>query len=531
MAMIQGRAGHWWVENLLRPMVIAAMMTCLAVPVVWGLEWVAEGWSGTYLLVFFFFAGLEGILSERTLRRKRIGGYGYLSSRAAELVILLVLLKLVSYIPMGLGQFGADLQEWERIDQWITTVDLLAGLLFVPLWSGAIYVARQAMELDVDEVRAAPPLDKTSTEYYLWLTQPPLAREREQALQWLGETFMWGGVMMLAASAVIFGVLPTVKVPATPTLLYFALGVALLSQARFSVTNIGWQVQGIEVQPGIARRWFLWAVVFLVGMALIARGLPTEYALGPVLAIYYVLSFIVQGVMLLVTLILYAMALLISLFIPDVAPPEAPSLTLPEPPSAGPTTETHSWPWLEVLLSALFWVVILGILGYAVFRFLRDRWGLLDGIRRADGTWWGRLLAWFRAWWRRGWAGWRQARASLARHRVGPGRGEPIGAFLGRLFSLRRLAPRDLVRYFYLSAVRRAEQAGQARRPGQTPYEYQADLRERFSDLEPDLGDLTEGFVKARYSQHAVEREDAEAVKGPWQRIKAALRQRRVVRR
>jgi hypothetical protein len=87
------------------------------------------------------------------------------------------------------------------------------------------------------------------------------------------------------------------------------------------------------------------------------------------------------------------------------------------------------------------------------------------------------------------------------------------------------------VRYFYLSAVRRAEQAGQARRPGQTPYEYQADLRERFSDLEPDLGDLTEGFVKARYSQHAVEREDAEAVKGPWQRIKAALRQRRVVRR
>jgi hypothetical protein len=91
------------------------------------------------------------------------------------------------------------------------------------------------------------------------------------------------------------------------------------------------------------------------------------------------------------------------------------------------------------------------------------------------------------------------------------------------------LGPRDLIRYFYLSMARRAEGAGQPRGTGQTPYEYEAELGGRFPDLEPDLGDLTERFVKARYSQRPVHQEEAEAAKGPWQRIKAALRRRRVV--
>ena len=107
-------------------------------------------------------------------------------------------------------------------------------------------------------------------------------------------------------------------------------------------------------------------------------------------------------------------------------------------------------------------------------------------------------------------------------------RGGPGSAF--RFFFPGRLPPREMVRYFYLSVAKRAAQAGQSRRAGQTPYEYQATLDEHFPELEPDLAGLTETFVKARYSREAVERREAETVKPLWQRLKAALRRRRVER-
>jgi hypothetical protein len=184
-------------------------------------------------------------------------------------------------------------------------------------------------------------------------------------------------------------------------------------------------------------------------------------------------------------------------------------------------------PWIDTVLSVLFWLTIASIVGYAVVRFVRDRFDL-EAWEGAEGVgWWARLLHWLRSVWRRWWV-WREetqarlARRLAERRAAGEGRG-----WLPQLRLLRGLSPRDLVRYFYVSVVRRADQAGQSRRPGQTPYEFQESLQDRYPDLEPDLGRLTDAFIVARYSRRPVEEEDAEAVKTPWQRIKAALRRRR----
>jgi hypothetical protein len=396
-------------------------------------------------------------------------------------------------------------------------------MLFVPLWVGALYVARQAAELDVDEGRVPPPPDKTSPEYYMWLTQPPPVRHRQEALNWLGEVFIWGGVGLLFGSMAIHLLLSTAGALALPTLLYFALGVALLSQARFSVTHAGWQTQGIPIQRGIAHRWLLWAVVFLLGVALVALLLPTEYTMGPFLALYGLIGIVMQVVMVAIMFISYLIALLLSFLLPGVERPPQPPQGLESMVPAEPQVPGSSPLWLEVLLSALFWGVILFIVGYALLRFLRDRWGpALEGDEAA-GTWWGRLLAWLRALWRH-WLGWQHGvQERLARRRADREAAGGMAARLSRFLSLRRLPPRELVRYFYLSTARRAAQAGQPRRAGQTPYEYQADLDERFPDLEPDLTGLTDAFVQARYSSGPVHQEEADAVKPLWQRIKAAL--------
>ena len=526
---MKGRVtGSRWVENLLRPVLIAAMLVCLAAPFARTLEWLMPGWDSTYLLVFAFFAGLEGILSERALRKRGITGWQYLLSRVAEALILLLLLKLVNYIALGLDQLVADALTWFSNPKGFFTIeDSLTGLLFLVLWAGALYVARQASELDLDESPACPPPDKTSTEYYLWLTQPPPVRHRQEALDWLGETFVWGGIAILLSSAMIHFLMPTAQVPALPTLLYFALGVALLSQARFGVSHAAWRAQGIPIQPGIGRRWLFWAIIFLVGVALVARLLPTEYTMGPVLALFRLIGIIAQVMMIIITLIMYLLAILLSFVMPNMERPSRPPLGLEAVPLAEQATGAAWQAWLEVVLSVLFWAVILVIVGYAFHRFVRDRFGLLAEEEGAEQTWWGRFLVWLRDLWRQ-WRTWRhEAQDRLARRRAGRKKAS-IAATLSRFLSLRRLPPRELVRYFYLSAAKRAAQAGQPRRPGQTPYEYQATLDGRFPDLEPDLTGLTDAFVQARYSHQPVHKEDAQAAKPLWQRIKAALRRRRV---
>jgi hypothetical protein len=529
MAMRETLGGSWWIENLLRPALIAGMVACLTAPLVVLFQWLLPGWDGTYFMLFAFLASLEGILSERILQKRRITGWAYLGSRASEALLFLLLLKLANYIPLGFEQLLADAQIWASDPyQFVSGIDLFTGSLFLALWMSSLHVARMARELDVEEGKEPPPQDKTSTEYYLWLTKPSAVRDRQEVLGTLAEFFLLGGIMMLLAATAIHFFVSSVRVLAVPTLLYFALGIALLSQARFGVNYAGWQVQGITVQPGITRRWLVWAVVFMVGVALVALILPTYYTLGPFKALMTLVSMLYVAFSFFIGLIVFLFTLPLLLLNPDMERPEPPEmgpLAFPAPEAA---TSAGTPPWLEALASIVFWVVLLAIVIYAVRRVLRDRFGAAGEGEQASGHWWGRFLAWVRVLWQRWWSWGQEVQARLVQPRARREREEGMVAGLRRFFFPGRLPPRELIRYFYLSAARRAGQAGQPRRTDQTPYEYQAALDQQFPELEPDLEGLTEAFVEARYSGRTMEKQEAEVVKPLWQRIKAALRLRRV---
>ncbi|MGD8738204.1 MAG: DUF4129 domain-containing protein, partial [Anaerolineae bacterium] len=246
--------------------------------------------------------------------------------------------------------------------------------------------------------------------------------------------------------------------------------------------------------------------------------------LQALLGLYHVLTNIV---LFLFGLLVFLLSLPFALLMPSIetpAPPALPPLErLPQEQIQGGGTP----PWLEMLLSAAFWLLVLSIVVYALYRVVRDRFGDLEGSEAAAGTWWGQLLLWLREMWQR-WLDWRRGIQMEVGRRLAQRRWvRPTLPSAGRFLSLRGLAPRDLIYYFYLSVNRRAAQAGQRRGPGQTPYEYQVELDRRFPDLEPDLSGLTEAFVRARYSPDSVEEETAEAVKPLWQRIKTVLRRHR----
>ena len=525
MALNGKRTDGQWLGDLLRPMVLAAMLTCLLAPIVVGLERLLVGWEGTYLLVFAFLAGLEGILSERALQERDITAAGYLVSRGAEGLILLLVLKLLNYIPLGLDRLLADARLWASdLGQFVSYLDLSLSLAFLLFWGAAIYVARVAQELDVKEREESPPEDRASSRYYLWVSRPAPLSDRQRTLDRLAELFVWGGVYLLLAALVIHFLLSSARVLALPTLLYFALGVALLSQGRFSVLQATWQLHGIPVQRGIGRRWLLWATLFFVAVALVALVLPTHYTMGPLLALLSLFTILVNVVSFLFFLLIFLITLPLAFLFPHLEQSPRPifapgSIARPEavPPGASPG---------EAFLSALFWLLVLAIVGYALLRFFRDRAGLW-GEEELAGTWWGHLLNWLRRLWRR-WRAWGQeTQMRLVRRRPPQERSRGGLGSTFRFFFPGRLPPREMVRYFYLSVARRAAQAGQSRRASQTPFEYQATLDEHFPELEPDLAGLTETFVKARYSREPLERREAEAVKPLWRRIKAALRRRR----
>jgi hypothetical protein len=386
-------------------------------------------------------------------------------------------------------------------------------------------VARLAKELDVEEAEESRPSDRASAAYYLWQNRPSPLSNRQEVLDRLGELFVWGGLGMLLVSTAIHFTISSALVLAVPTMLYFALGIALLSQGRFSVLHAGWQIQRIPVQRGVGRRWLLWAVIFLVIVALAALLLPTGYTMGPLLAFLGLFSILLNVLTFIVFLIIFLLALPLAFLFPSIEEPAQPQF---EPGPLLPPEEITrgTSPW-EVVISVVFWTVVLAIVGYALFRFFKDRFSSLPD-EEAKTTWWGRLLMWLRDLWRR-WRTWQQAvQTRLVRRRADQRDERPTAGRPFRFFFPGRLSPRELLRYYYLSMARRAAQAGQSRHPGQTPYEYRATLDERIPELEPDLAGLTDAFVQARYSHQPVEREDAAAMKPLWQRLKAVLRRRRI---
>ena len=96
-----------------------------------------------------------------------------------------------------------------------------------------------------------------------------------------------------------------------------------------------------------------------------------------------------------------------------------------------------------------------------------------------------------------------------------------------RFLRFNSLSARERLLYFYLSTIRRAEEQGIQRAPVQTPHEYSTVLKQALPEVQPELDDLTEAFIEARYSLHPVTPEQTSGVLSHWKQVQQALRSRR----
>jgi hypothetical protein len=162
---------------------------------------------------------------------------------------------------------------------------------------------------------------------------------------------------------------------------------------------------------------------------------------------------------------------------------------------------------------------LLGIIGYSVFHFLAFRLGLLQSVKLR------RIWEWLT----RFWSGMRRATRRAAddlRRRLAErlaSRRMQVARARWRYLSLRKLSPRDRIRYFYLSVLYRSAQQGLGRSPAATPLEYENVLADELSDVADQVEDLTEAFIEARYSAHDLDSQDSSRVQQVWRQVRRAL--------
>ncbi|MDX1413920.1 MAG: DUF4129 domain-containing protein, partial [Candidatus Promineifilaceae bacterium] len=95
-----------------------------------------------------------------------------------------------------------------------------------------------------------------------------------------------------------------------------------------------------------------------------------------------------------------------------------------------------------------------------------------------------------------------------------------------RFFRIGALSPREQIRYFYLSTVRRAADKGVRRESAETPLEFSEDLKQSWPEVEDEVEDLTDAFLKARYSKQPISDEEVPEIKETWKGVRREIKKR-----
>lgn len=519
-----------WQSEIARPLLIALQATCLIMgPLAAALAITQDARLGA-VTALAFLAALLGVASAQWMAQPKQRLLSRTTFQLAELALLLVVVRVLTWglfdrWPTPQAALGWLTEPWRFFDG----VFLLAGLLSALAWHRAGIVAAIFYQLALTPGELAWFEEHEEGGY--WRSDRPVERvqvSREHLVADYGTQWLLGGAFLVffagatrvrvSASAGL-SVLNT-GVPSTlivAIIFYFLIGLVLTSQARLAMLRAQWLFDGVEMPEKLPSRWHRFSLLIVLTIGLLATLLPlgSTWQLGAILNV--ILSVLIGIVLFIVSLFVAAFAWVLALFGEQQPMPELPTTFQPAAP-APVLPAIQIPPWLG---GAALWLVIAGGVIYLLF-FLFGKQGI-DLTRSTLKRAWERLNTLLRRWW-----------GGLGGLPIGlPGRKRvglpPAGPLRQpwRFIRLGALSPREQVRYFYLSTVRRAGDQGVVRRPSQTPLEFVRELESTWPEAELDVEALTEAFVTARYDVAEIDTQEARQVKSVWERIKRLLRGQR----
>ncbi|HSQ27141.1 MAG TPA: DUF4129 domain-containing protein [Anaerolineales bacterium] len=516
------------------------------------------GWNGIYFAPVAFITALDGMLSYRRLRHTGFPDKEWILYRFSEWIVILLLLKIGYYLTHTPQAFLMDLNYltnrlWGNL---FSGEFIFSIVVMMVVWMFSGRFADLLGTLEVDE--ALLRVEQESGIYEM----------RSQAREGLVSLLLTMGVIMVLITSLLgteaqvdWRENSALRSGVTNLLAYFFLTLFLFSLSQLNLLSTTWIREGLTIRSELVRNWLVTSAVVILFLAVLAGILPTGYSIGLLNVLHYLVTVIMAMISYLIFFIsapfFMVVAFLASIFnfsSAEMLEQPEPVLDLPPPP-----VDTAPLPWLELLKSILFWLILVGMLAFAVYYYLHENQALWSGLKRLALF---RRLAYILRW-----ISEKLSRANQTiQEQVQHGWQAIRSRFQSREFSqipsrlnLRRLSAREKVFFYYLAMLRRSSERGPARQPWQTPYEYLHELvvsyqtrhhashqagleqlelgihQDPDSSLEAagtqewlaDTQALTEYFMQARYSTQPVSAQDASMVKRIWDRLRKVFRKQR----
>jgi hypothetical protein len=489
--------------------ITGAMAVCLAIALTQFEHALMPAWRIDYIPVLSFAVALIATLTTRLMQRPSLPLPRYVL-RSIELGVLFVAARSVLGLLRG-PDFSTPFDPMYGKDE--RELIMLAAIL------GAVWMHSSQLTHCLLEMSDVVPLNDRA-----WMQDldgvRQLARKALTALLYLS----CGGMVLLVVilHAALRNSGADANLSILHLLIYLGLGLILLSQTRLTGLRSGWIWERVAITPHLSARWNAATLLILIGMAVIALALPAQYPLGLFATLSYLVMLVIALVQLIYFAVAYLFALLVSLLLPNAA-----GAIQPPPPPIDLFATTDAGPSLisEFIQSLAFWLLFLAVIGYLIYQYVQRNPVLKAALQQLPV--WQRLARW----WRRvrrllGVWGKRMTTALQVRRAARSTPTARSSASARRWINPRRLSPREQIQFYYRALLRRGSERGLPRQPAQTPLEYAHDLQQRVPEVDEDVSALTDEFVEARYSQHAIEPERVNAVRRYWARIKAALKRR-----
>ncbi len=504
--------------------IVVAMMVCISYTILQLAERLFPTWQGAYLPVLCALVSVEAILSWRRSKRwADVNLYG-VAYWAAEWVVLLVLIKLFIYLWHGFGQILLDIPRWieDFIGSFFDGEFLFVSLVCFMIWVLSGLHARDLFQLEGDENI----LKTRDMDGYL-------SDRSNYRRSLVSRVFVIGFVIVLVTALIHLDYqtfksnAPVSSVDLMNVILYFILSLVLFSLTHFATLRAAWAWDRFPVVSGMTRRWLISSLIFLSLVGGIAFLLPTRYSFGLLSTLNMLVTILGSVLYFLFFIISLPITFLFNLVLSLMGKqPQQTGLPQPQVPIPPAQTPGTPMPWLDILKSVLFWIFLLGVVGYAFYQYLLQNKDLMEQLKRVP------VLSWLvKAWeWllanirgvNRLVGGAVQAQLKRLRSRGA----EQLARMAPGFINLLRLTPRQRVLFFYLALLRRGGESGLPRKPSQTPYEYAQTVTPSLPEAENDIHSMTESFLEARYSRHEITSDRANRVKADWERVRRALRSR-----
>jgi hypothetical protein len=511
-----------WLDHLVRPFILTAMIACLSVGVVNLVRVINPAWHGTYFVAGMTLVSVEAIYSYIVLKRSRPSDISPLHYRLVEVGMLIILIKILTYSNKPLSFIFTDLQTIARTPSHFFSTEYLIFFFLATLAWGAATGTMKDFEALYDPFtfhsETIMPYNSLTTRFF-W--GGGILVFLSGVTQWISRAG-WNSLVDFERSSiggVIFNVL-----------IYFMLGLVILSQAQLTMLLTRWEIQQVKVSPQLVKRWIQYGLTLLAIITLGVLFLPTGYTLGFLASAGLVLQFFIGILMSLTRLIILLMLLpflwlMYLLGFGEATPPPPPTMPQAPPEAANPGGAPLP-SWLEVARSFIFWILMLATIAYLVRTYLRDHPEVIELLKRFILL--RPSLRWLINLWRR-LAGWVQAGIDMIPKpvRLRPQSEAVETRQRWRWPRLGRMSARERILYYYLNTLKRSEKVGVVRQKHQTPTEFVPELNQTLPDLEGEVNLLTEAFVRARYSRDTFNIEHVSLVKTIWEQIRAGLRRTR----